>query len=271
MALKRLTTEKLRSVVTSNDRMSFTLFLAFAFHLLVVLGVNFVTPEYQQAQMTTLSVTIVDSKNKELNKDADYLAQANQRGAGNTRDRVEVKKKMSIASELNNPGSSVTEQFASSKSKQTQGKEDVLTQNKSDIKVSRLVEQEKKQSDLNIENDEIMMRQRDRTRIQNEFDQIPTIYSKKNLSYKIISANTRKSKYAPYMALWRKKVTPIGNAYYPKQARKLGLSGRVLLSVAVNRRGVIMRMSVLTSSGHKLLEHHLFPRSPSILLKTKMS
>ena len=44
------------------------------------------------------------------------------------------------------------------------------------------------------------------------------------------------------------------NRTYPRSARRLGLEGTVLLEMVVNREGVIIKVKVLRSSGHKLLD-----------------
>ena len=45
---------------------------------------------------------------------------------------------------------------------------------------------------------------------------------------KWISARTREVKYAAYMEAWRSKVERIGNLNYPDEARRRGLSGKLI-------------------------------------------
>jgi periplasmic protein TonB len=71
---------------------------------------------------------------------------------------------------------------------------------------------------------------------------------------KFISANTRDYKYAAYMESWRAKVERVGNLNYPDEAREKGLSGSLILDVAVNPDGSVGEIIVRKSSGHKVLD-----------------
>ena len=74
-----------------NDRLPPMLFVATLFYALLILGITFdvgLLPE--SSDTTSLEVTIVTDVNPRTARpdDADYLAQANQQGNGNTRERV---------------------------------------------------------------------------------------------------------------------------------------------------------------------------------------
>lgn len=71
---------------------------------------------------------------------------------------------------------------------------------------------------------------------------------------KFISASTKEYKYAAYMEAWRAKVERIGNLNYPEQARRKGLSGNLVLDVAVRRDGSIDEITIRRSSGEKMLD-----------------
>jgi protein TonB len=71
---------------------------------------------------------------------------------------------------------------------------------------------------------------------------------------KAISASTTEYKYAAYMEAWRRKVENIGNLNYPEEARRKKLYGNLLLHVAVRADGSVERIRLLKSSGHKLLD-----------------
>ena len=71
---------------------------------------------------------------------------------------------------------------------------------------------------------------------------------------KWISATTKEYKYAAYMEAWRLKVERIGEINYPEQARRQKIFGTVLLDVALNADGSINEITLLKSSGIKILE-----------------
>ncbi len=71
---------------------------------------------------------------------------------------------------------------------------------------------------------------------------------------KYISASTQEYRYAAYMEAWRAKVERIGNINYPDEARQRGLSGALLLDVAIRPDGSVIEVVVRRSSGHKVLD-----------------
>lgn len=68
--------------VESADRLGFTLFIAIAAHAVVVLGVTFVPHERTRELISTLDIVLVQHKSEDPPEQADYLAQANQDGGG---------------------------------------------------------------------------------------------------------------------------------------------------------------------------------------------
>jgi protein TonB len=71
---------------------------------------------------------------------------------------------------------------------------------------------------------------------------------------KFVTSMTREYKYAAYMEAWRSKVERIGNLNYPEDARRLGLSGSLILDVAVQTDGSIEDIAVRRSSGEPILD-----------------
>lgn len=71
---------------------------------------------------------------------------------------------------------------------------------------------------------------------------------------KFISASSREYKYAAYMEAWRAKVERVGNLNYPEEARRRGISGNLVLDVALTPDGDIHQITVRRSSGHKILD-----------------
>jgi protein TonB len=71
---------------------------------------------------------------------------------------------------------------------------------------------------------------------------------------RFISAQTRQSTYASYMEAWRAKVERIGNLNYPEEARRLGLTGELVLDVALNPDGTVHSVTLLRSSGLPVLD-----------------
>ncbi len=71
---------------------------------------------------------------------------------------------------------------------------------------------------------------------------------------KYISASTREYKFASYMEAWRAKVERVGNLNYPDEARRNKLSGQLIMDVALQPDGSVLKITIRRSSGHKVLD-----------------
>jgi protein TonB len=71
---------------------------------------------------------------------------------------------------------------------------------------------------------------------------------------KFISASTQAYEYSAYMRAWVEKVERIGNLNFPEEARRQGLSGRLIMTVSVGRNGEVKGVIINRSSGRKLLD-----------------
>lgn len=71
---------------------------------------------------------------------------------------------------------------------------------------------------------------------------------------KFISASTKEFKYASYMEAWRSKVERVGNLNYPEEARRRGLTGSLILDVAIKADGAVEDITIRRSSGNKILD-----------------
>jgi protein TonB len=69
----------------------------------------------------------------------------------------------------------------------------------------------------------------------------------------LISANTRESRIAGYLTLWKRKVEQTGTLNYPTEARRAG-TGYPVLEVAIAADGSLRAVTVLSSSGQRGLD-----------------
>ena len=63
-------------IISANDRLTFTVFLALALHLVVLLGVGISAPDPIQAP-TSLEVILAQHKSNEAPEEADFLTKPN--------------------------------------------------------------------------------------------------------------------------------------------------------------------------------------------------
>jgi len=58
-----------------------------------------------------------------------------------------------------------------------------------------------------------------------------------------VSARTQEYKYANYMSEWVKKVERVGNLNYPDEARRSGLTGKLIMDVTMNADGTVVNLA----------------------------
>jgi protein TonB len=77
---------------------------------------------------------------------------------------------------------------------------------------------------------------------------------KKSTKEKFISAYTRDLKYVAYMEAWRAKIEAIGSLNYPGEEHEAGMTEALRLDVALNADGTVHSVTLLRSSGNKVLD-----------------
>lgn len=235
--------------------MSLTMFLAFAFHLLLILGISFSLPKTMKSTSRNLDITLVSTATDKKNKHADYVANETQLGAGNTRDKAKITQEFNVKSENRTKGASTQDKMESSTEKQQLGKDNVLTQaDRASLQIANLKNQTKIQDRENIEKTEITRSSKDINIIKNELNRIQMVSTKRDLTAKYVSASTRKHKHAAYIKVWSDKVRRIGNTFFPSEVRKKAIKGSVKLAVSITKGGAVWRITVLEGSGSKILD-----------------
>jgi protein TonB len=228
--------------VTATDRFALTLFFAVAAHAMIILGITFGVHDDSppDTMLPTLDITIV-TRETPPPEEADYLAQSSQDGGGNVHEKVrptqavpEQAPAVMPQQPVPAPAQVVTTAVADRQVRQ-EDTETPETQ-KPDVTAAKLIERSMEMVNLNAQLSESMQAYADRPR------QV------------FVSARTQEFKYANYMREWVKKVERVGNLNYPDQARREGLSGKLMLDVTMNADGTVRDISILRPSGHAVLD-----------------
>lgn len=258
--------ESVRVQPGTRDRLVTTLFLAALAHGVVILGIGFADPPGDGARANTLEVTVVTSPDGETPEDADYLAQADQTGAGNVAERVRPESAQSTLSELPNPGlesgwaeeneldvADVSEEPDSLDAPdRMETPEPVLTAEDSDVAVHARPEAPRTTRQP-LQMARLMTDGAEQAEPISDEDRQPRAHSD-DPRERFISVNTRESRFARYLEEWRLQVEEVGNQNYPEQARREGLTGSLSLEVAVNADGTLAEITPRSSSGHPELD-----------------
>ncbi len=244
---------------SSKDRLGLSTFVSLLVHMAIILGIGFTLPKLREIEgLPTLEVTLVQTKTDEKPKHADFLAQFNQIGGGDS-DKGKAAQTPLPVREISDQNSDLpTQPQVPQRRLVPMHQTSELMHAESDS--HRVPIAQPKNTDI-----EPKMQQRplgflqqaetsdERTRQWTEINRHWRDHEKRP-RHKFLHANTRQYKYAAYVASWEAKVERIGNLNYPENIRQLGLSGSVVLDVAIRANGSIYSIRVIRSSGNKLLD-----------------
>ncbi len=239
--------------VRPADRLGFTLFLAAALHLALILGLGFTLSEPKQISKT-LEITLSTFKSEEKPKDADFLAQDNQLGSGTLEHKAspktteqapfqdtEVRKVTPPAAPPQSTSPAPAKTVVTTRSRQLE-KAEVKQQTQPQPKAQPAPAFDSSQLSAEIAS------------LEAELAQDVERYAKRPRVSRQNSAATMRDISAWYRDEWRKKVERIGNLNYPDEARRQQIYGSLRMLVTINRDGTVQELRVIESSGQPVLD-----------------
>ena len=226
-----MTLDREFSVISPRNRLAFTLIIAFLFHSMLALGFkNSKAQPVEYFGESVIEVSIsVQNQTKKVSKTPSSMIQNSL--------AIPPEKIPELIAEDETSTDSVTgilKTIPSRENKETPKKK--LTADKLLPTAKQLISRSLAMANLHGEIQDSLKRRDSEVR------------------HKYISANTKEHNYAAYMEAWRAKVERIGNMNYPNRAREKGLSGSLLLDVAIRSDGSVKEIIIRRSSGHDLLD-----------------
>lgn len=274
--------ERIKPQITPVDRLSLTLCLAIIAHGIVILGVTFSSEEIMQPKYETMEIILVQQKSKSP-KNAEFLAQANLEGGGDTEEKLspatplpapfpDQKATITTPPEASTPPPPESEKIQAeptpAEKKDTSETEQYLAVEQQEAEASLKTNESSVTSTANNKSETVQK--------STEAKEMPSATALLTSSFKIaslsaeiqrkleerakrprrkfISASTKEYKYAAYMEAWRAKVERVGNLNYPDAARRNKLSGNLILDVALNADGTVNQINVRRTSGSRVLD-----------------
>lgn len=232
---------------------SATLLFSLIVHGVLILGVGFAIAKPKPA-LPTLDVTLLNTANGERPTHADFLAQANNAGGGNS-DKAALPG-APVSGPLptaQNGTASRPLQASAPRPSAASGPPQVVTRGQSRFSVDNSPRRkDQPQRPLPQSSDDIQ-RQQQMARLAAEIRTESQAYAKRP-HRKFISANTREYAYAAYMHAWAARVERVGTLNFPDAARNGKYKGNLILSVGLRRNGSILSIDVIQSSGRKRLD-----------------
>ncbi|MEL0081937.1 MAG: TonB family protein [Gammaproteobacteria bacterium] len=243
-------------LVGPKDRLLSTLLYALAVHLVLLLGLQFdLSLSGVTLQQPSLDITLVPMSDDQPPDQEDFLAQANQRGGGES--DVPAKPTTVLQGEtpvvaqqpLQAPVAELTET-----AHQPQPEKPLLAANQtSSHKVAANQLKEEKQERRQLSTASLMRQSRQFARLQAQLAELQNAAAKRPRR-KIISAATKEYAPAAYMEAWRAKVERVGTMNYPEAARRAGISGSLRMAVEIRADGSVSKVEISRSSGYPVLD-----------------
>lgn len=243
--------------VSHLDRLSLTVFFALALHAIIILGVSFNISQDEEDSLNTMEITLVHNRSEDEPEEADYLAQANQLGGGNIREKVRDSSPFSndAPTEEHGIAPDSPREFAPPPVPDKKAQQELMTVTKAPRKVASKPQHEP----LPIPTKEVTAaqlfeRSQEIARLSAKIEQVKKSFAVSPRRTYVRGANAKEFRFASYMDAWRNKVERIGNMNYPEEAVEKDISGSLLLDVAINPDGSLNTVRITRSSGHPVLD-----------------
>ena len=241
------------TVNSPPDPIGATLLFSLLLHGVLLLGItfHFVKPT---PSLPTLDVTLVNVANQQAPDKADFLAQANNAGGGQSDRAARPSDLFSGAIPKPDPGIAAQPVEATTpRPREATPTRMVTTRGATDFRVTSDTARTQVDPQEQAPTAEELKRQQAIAQLAAELRQKKVAYAKRP-KVKYLTASTREYAYAAYMRGWSDRVERVGNLNYPEEARRRGLHGDVLLTVVLSLDGSIKSIEVIQSSGQKVLD-----------------
>lgn len=235
-----------------RDRLVTTLFLFALLHGIVILGVSFSSGALTDGNgPPTMEVLLVseDLPQTKPNDKADYLAQRDQQGSGNLRERERPTSPRSSPLPFSNPGVPDGNSLELHHAGQDTGNEELIATRERAVRV-RYFEAPAIDAAAQAQQPLLMTAERQSALpAANEADRLAL--HGRNERELIVTPNTRQSNVAVYLDAWRRKVERIGTLNFPAEARQATPDRSPVLEMVIHADGRLKEVLLRDSSGSR--------------------
>jgi protein TonB len=241
-----------RPQIGEKERLTATFVLSLLLHGLLVLGVGFAL-ESAAPVMPTLDVILTQTSTPLTPKQADFLAQANNQGGGESEKTNRPRDTQPGLVPKPDEGVAPRELRAQSPAPQPPPEARMVTSVTGPAATPQPQATPQTPPDLlppgrqRIEHDMAMARLAAEIHLRSER------YAKRP-SRKFVSASTREYAWAAYLRAWVDRVERVGNLNYPDEARRRHIGGVVVINVGIRRDGSVERADIVQSSHIPVLD-----------------
>jgi protein TonB len=192
-----------------NDRFTLSVMLAMSLHAVVLIAVGFrIDFDALRNPAETLDVVLVNWRTEEAPEDAEFLAQASQKGGGESEQRSRPADEVStVMPSLSEGESPVHQELAVPKPAEMARQQ--ITQLQSETSIQQEITEVEQQELPVLSSAELLMQSQNLAQVQPEVSRLSNLQSKLPRR-EFISASTREFEYAAYMRAWVAKVERVG-------------------------------------------------------------
>ena len=240
-------------VIGPAERLSATLALSLVAFGVLILGVGFARDS--AAPITpTLDVILTETRSEAAPEDADFIAQANNQGGGDSDVAERPREEQLAPVPKPEPGLAPETLVAQAPPPEPEPTPRLLsTTAKSEFALPAPKDQRETEPSPLAPGRELVEQSLEMARLAAEIERRQELRAKRP-KRKFVSASTKEYEYASYLRAWVVKVERVGNLNYPDEARRRGLGGRLVMTVAVRRDGSIEEILLNRSSGLGVLD-----------------
>lgn len=230
--------------------LSFSILVAIVLHIGLLL-ISFKMPEYHNN--ISQDITVVLTPSHESLNNADFLAEQDQSGGGQLKDKKKISTILLPIERTESQGAHAQtkkDRFLQQTAvEQTQERMLVTT-----LSWKKEVENHEQMNardafESSYSEKEMMIKS-----LEAQYLKQQQIYAKLKNTETIDSVEAKKDSTAKYLEQFREKVELFGNRDYPLAAKQQGLSGDVRLMVVLEPDGSVKAIHLLESSGHSILD-----------------
>jgi protein TonB len=242
--------------VTATDRLSFTLFLAVAFHATLVFGLGF-APQSPSEAPRTIDVTVAHHKSAQAPDEADFIAQANQQGSGDQMEKQELTTDQLADFQDSRINKVQLQEQAVRERTEFQSRPLVVTT--SGLSPQQVHKREKKEETppkplKTAEKESLEKLSHEIASLQARLDAQKQAYAQRPRVRRITSVSAKAHYEALYIDSFRREVEEMGTRNFPGRALAENKFGNVRLLVALETSGDVRNIEILKSSGHRFLD-----------------
>ncbi|MFT6028294.1 MAG: protein TonB [Oleiphilaceae bacterium] len=236
--------------VSATDRLGFTIFVAIAVHVLLVLT-DFLEEDPVPSPFT-MEITLSRFDDDKAPEKADFLAETNQLGSGQQEEKAKPASPLPIPSPPAKEQIIVAPSPSQAAPKTEQNK--LITSIKSDAKIYLVKQTEDDLPDELIKSNRSLLEQSlEIAALQADFDQQLETYARRPRVTRLIAASTMKAEDSQYVSHVVRKIERTGSLNFPQEAGR-ELYGKPRISIAIYSDGSIKDVKVLQSSGNLVLD-----------------